>query len=163
MFKARGTCQRNFATHCFHCSGSLHSRAYSSRRENAQTRRQSNGEYHNQHISGSLTTRQLPIQPLHNDSTIWGQNTTTFDPNRFKENTKLSKSSSFRPFGGGHTLCSGRILARRSVNVLVAILLARYDLKVESEEFPVVDDSRPSPGVVLAAAGHDVTLKCTPR
>lgn len=61
-------------------------------------------------------------------------------------------------------MCSGRLLARRSIYAFVAILLARYDIEVEpGSVFPQADGARPSPGVILVGKGEDVKLRCTPR
>jgi cytochrome P450 len=75
----------------------------------------------------------------------------------------MSRNLSFRPWGGGHTLCPGQFLAKRSVKAFVAILLSKYDLKVESTSFPTADDAKPSPGVMLVGKGQDVKFRCTPR
>jgi cytochrome P450 len=79
------------------------------------------------------------------------------------DNPKLSKSPSYRPWGGGHTLCPGRFLARRSLNAFVATLLAKNDVEVVSTAFPRIDGARPSPGVVPAVLGDDIRLQLTPR
>jgi cytochrome P450 len=106
---------------------------------------------------------QLPIRELHYDADIWGTNPESLHPNRFVENSKLNKSLSYRPWGGGHTLCPGRFLARRSAIAFVAILLSKYDIAVESSTFPKGDGARPSPGVVTMGQGEDVKLRLTLR
>jgi cytochrome P450 len=83
-----------------------------------------------------LMPLQLPIRELHYDTDIWGPKPERLDPNRFVDNPKLSQSLSYRPWGGGHTLCPGRLFARRSANAFVAILLTKYDVAVESRTFP---------------------------
>ncbi|KAF3054024.1 hypothetical protein E8E11_008790 [Didymella keratinophila] len=105
----------------------------------------------------------LPISALHHDASIWGTSPAVLDSNRFVSNPKLAKSTSYRPWGGGPTMCPGRFFARRSVNALVAILLTRYELEVVSDEFPEMDGARPSPGIAPVTKGHDVKVKCTPR
>lgn len=52
-----------------------------------------------------------------------------FDANRFLANTGLSKSPSFRPFGGGTTYCAGRHVARRELLTFVALMVYRYDIE----------------------------------
>jgi cytochrome P450 len=103
------------------------------------------------------------MKELHFDPQIWGSDSTKIQPNRFNENAKLAKSPSYRPWGGGHTLCPGRLFARRSINAFVAILLSRYELEAEFTNFPKADGARPSPDVILVAQGQDVRLRCTPR
>jgi hypothetical protein len=112
---------------------------------------------------GNLICEQLPINALHYDVEIWGQKPQTLTPNRFIDNVKLTKNSSYRPWGGGQTLCPGRFFARRSVNVFVAMLLSRYDLKAGPGGFPKADGAKPAPGMVVVGKGQDVMLICTPR
>ncbi|PVI04820.1 cytochrome P450 [Periconia macrospinosa] len=104
----------------------------------------------------------LPIRELHYDSDFWGADTESLNPKRFV-NSNLSKSHSYRPWGGGHTLCPGRHLARRSANIFVAILLCKYNVTVESSRFPKSDGARPSPGVVTVGQGEDLKLRLMPR
>ncbi|KAF2732252.1 putative cytochrome P450 [Polyplosphaeria fusca] len=105
----------------------------------------------------------LPIRGLHYDESIWGASPDTLHPKRFLENPKMAKNTSFRPWGGGHTLCPGRFLARRMVNVFVAELLSKYEIGVESNVFPRGDGARPAPGVIPWRKGDDVLLRLTPR
>jgi cytochrome P450 len=110
-----------------------------------------------------LTPLQLPIRELHYDTNVWGPTPEKLNPNRFVENPKLSQSLSYRPWGGGHTLCPGRLFARRSVNAFVAILLTKYDVAIASNGFPKADGARPSPGVVTLGQGEDLKLRLTPQ
>ena len=93
---------------------------------------------------------------------MWGTKPDSLDPHRFV-NSNVSKSQSFRPWGGGHTLCPGRHLARRSASIFVAVLLSKYDVTVESKSFPKYDWARPSPGVVTVGQGEDLKLQLKPR
>lgn len=105
----------------------------------------------------------LSISALHYDAQTWRPQSSTFQPDRFIANPKLSKGQGFRPWGGGPTLCPGRFFARRSVNAVVAILLSRYDIEVVSGKFPGMDSARPSPGVAPVLRGQDVKIRCTVR
>jgi cytochrome P450 len=110
-----------------------------------------------------IYSSQLPIRELHYEQGTWGPTPNTLSANRFMDNPRLSKSPSYRPWGGGHTLCPGRNLARRSVNAFLAIILSRFDVALESGTFPQNDGARPSPGVVPVAQGQDLQLLLTPR
>ncbi|KAF2867711.1 cytochrome P450 [Massariosphaeria phaeospora] len=115
----------------------------------------------------------LPIKELHYDPSIWASTPSTLTPARFLAAPKLAKSASYRPWGGGHTLCPGRFLARRSVNAFIAILLSRYDVALDLDQapalasatapFPKSDGARPSPGVVPVGQGEDVRIRLSPR
>jgi cytochrome P450 len=106
---------------------------------------------------------QLPIRQLHYNEDTWGPGPESLSATRFLENPKLSKSISYRPWGGGHTLCPGRFLARKSANAFVAILLSRYDVTIDNTNFPKADGARPSPGVISVAQGEDLALRLMPR
>ncbi|KAI0885806.1 putative cytochrome p450 [Annulohypoxylon maeteangense] len=105
----------------------------------------------------------VPHRLLHFDESIFGQNIYAFHPERWqKEN--LTRSPSWRPFGGGKTMCSGRFLARFSVTTFVATLLRRFDIeKVGNSPFPQADQGRPVLGIMSIKEGHDFNVKLTPR
>lgn len=109
-----------------------------------------------------LMKLQLPMRELHYDTEVWGDRPDLLKMDRFID-SKLSKSLSFRPWGGGHTLCPGRIFSRRSVNAFVSILLAKHKITVESSRFPKGDETRPSPGIVTLGRGEDLKLRLVPR
>jgi hypothetical protein len=46
----------------------------------------------------------------------------------------LKRGSSFRPFGGGATLCAGRFLAQKEVLRFIGTALWRYDVEVLRDE-----------------------------
>jgi cholesterol 7alpha-monooxygenase len=105
----------------------------------------------------------MGIQELHYDTDVWGQTPDQLEPNRFVQNPKLAKHTSYRPWGGGHSLCPGRFLARRLGNAYITILLSSYDIHLESSSFPRGDGTRPSPGVLCVGQDEDVLLKLTRR
>ena len=50
----------------------------------------------------------IPYRQLHFNEEIFGKNIHQFDHERFLKNKTLQKSPSWRPFGGGITMCPGR-------------------------------------------------------
>lgn len=115
----------------------------------------------------------IPYRQLHVDETVFGANVRSFDPDRFLKNKLLTKSSSYRPFGGGSTLCPGRFLARREVLTFVALVLDRFDLELaatsgsggkgeKEKAFPRLEDRTPSLGIMGPANGYDVALLVSP-
>ncbi len=50
----------------------------------------------------------VPYRQLHFNEEIFGKGVHQFDPERFIRDPALQKSSSWRPFGGGVTMCPGR-------------------------------------------------------
>lgn len=103
---------------------------------------------------------------------VWGAEPSTIVPFRFADNAKLQNSKSYRPFGGGNTLCPGRFVAKRSMGYAVALLVSRYDVSMVPEQmrnggkrtdtslppFPRLDTTKPSPGASLPHEGEDVVL-----
>ena len=76
------------------------------------------------------TTILIPYRQLHLDAEVFGEDLESFDPDCFLNIPGLSKSHSFRPFGGGKTYCSGRFLAEREVLTFVALAISRFDIDV---------------------------------
>lgn len=70
-----------------------------------------------------------PTRQLHFDPLVFGNNVDQFDPERLLKNKKLTKSDSYRPFGGGTTHCPGRWLAMKEILLCVALVLTRFDVK----------------------------------
>lgn len=90
---------------------------------------------------------------LHLENNAFGNDHNEFDPFRFYNRPALERISSFRPFGGGQTLCPGRHLAKHIVFTFVAITLRRYDLTLSfPQRFPRYKECKPSIGII---SGHD--------
>ncbi len=107
----------------------------------------------------------LPYRQLHFDESVFGENAAQFDAERFFTRPELSKSPSFRPFGGGTTYCSGRHVAKREVLTFVALALYQYDIEVAAkvldpthQGFPRCDVKKPCLGVLPPVAGDDVNV-----
>ncbi|KAI4200986.1 MAG: hypothetical protein LQ350_003555 [Teloschistes chrysophthalmus] len=107
----------------------------------------------------------IPSRQLHSNANVWGSDHQQFVEERFARNAGLLKHSSYRPFGGGVSLCPGRKIAREQVFALVAILIHNFDIRLdtqERQEFPRLNASTPSLGVTGPAKGMDVFVKlCT--
>ncbi|KAF7531985.1 hypothetical protein G7054_g8359 [Neopestalotiopsis clavispora] len=124
----------------------------------------------------------LPVHQLHLDNSVWGEDSSRMNPDRFVRDPKLYSSRSYRPFGGGHSLCPGRFFAKRIIAYAVAAMVTKFDIHIDidrtresvgakrelgqtkatgidSINFPRVDLSTPSPGASLPAVqGEDVFL-----
>ena len=107
----------------------------------------------------------VPYHQLHIDENVFGVNAKVFDSKRFLQQKELSKSPSYRPFGGGITYCSGRIVARWEVLTFVAMALHQFEMKVvpgprkDMAAFPSMDEKTPTLGVMPPAAGEDVYIE----
>lgn len=127
----------------------------------------------------------VPHRLLHFDAGVFGAEPSTFRPERWMQgqtksagggndqnnsktganhNNNLARSSSWRPFGAGKTICSGRFLARFSVTVFVATFLHRFDVQLVGEPpFPKADKSRPLLGTMSIEAGSDFRVRISDR
>jgi cytochrome P450 len=104
----------------------------------------------------------IPYRQLHFDENVFGSNVTQFNAKRFLDNS-LNKSSSFHPFGGGTTYCSGRYIAQREVLTFSALAISRYDIELAAQgpdenhiPFPRCDTTMASLGVLPPIPGDDV-------
>ncbi|KAF7511587.1 hypothetical protein GJ744_004175 [Endocarpon pusillum] len=119
----------------------------------------------------------VPYRQLHLNGDAWGPTTYDFVPERFINDKGLYCSPSYRPFGGGNTLCPGRFLARKMVFTTVALLLSIYDVSLvptqpeangslrqagTAQRFPRVDDTRPRLGALGPVRGDDCILVLKP-
>jgi len=115
----------------------------------------------------------MPQRPLLLSTEAWGSDAHEMNPYRFLQSAKLERSTFYRPFGSGATLCSGRIVGRQEALAFVAILLLRYDVRalkpgekvlgVVGTPFPRVDETKPSLGVATQMRGDDLVLTVSPR
>jgi cytochrome P450 len=105
----------------------------------------------------------MPYKLMHFDPAVFGVNAAEFDPMRFLNNKNLTRSTSYRPFGGAATYCPGRFLARREVYMFVVLVIHRFDISLDTTEgparFPRLDESIPSGGVLPPIRGDGVTVK----
>lgn len=74
---------------------------------------------------------QMPSRVIHQDAGLWGPDVTQFNPRRFLAEEKKNRPSDvcFRAFGGGKTLCPGRHFATNEILAVVALSIARFDMK----------------------------------
>ena len=92
---------------------------------------------------------------------------------RFLNDKSLERHEYYRPFGGGITLCSGRILGKREVLAFVALALWRYDIQVvargqevlgvKGTQLPRLDERKPSLRIAKQVEGDDMILKLASR
>ncbi|KAK4120030.1 putative cytochrome P450 [Parathielavia appendiculata] len=78
---------------------------------------------------------QMPSRVIHQDPSLWGSDVADFNPRRFlaENRQKRPKDVCFRAFGGGKTLCPGRHFATNEVLAVVAVFIARLDMKPVGE------------------------------
>lgn len=112
----------------------------------------------------------IPQRQMLHSTEVFGPNACEVDLSRFAKNQSLNRSDYYRPFGGGVTLCSGRIVGKREVLAFVALALWRYDMQIvkAGEEalgmpFLMLDEGKPSLGNSKQVEGNDLIVKLTNR
>jgi cytochrome P450 len=118
----------------------------------------------------------IPYRQLHLNESVFGPKPSHFDPNRFLSNKDLSRSPSFKPFGGGSTYCPGRNIAQREILIFIALALHRFDLSLTVAKqglgtrergsvprFPRIDSKKLCLGIQEPMKGEDVIVNVRMR
>lgn len=105
----------------------------------------------NQYLLKKGSILMMPTSVIHSDSASWGPNT-EFQPRRFTSPLKKNHdnddnnsnginhtnpkrnpaASSYRPFGGGATLCPGRHFASAEILAVTAMMVYSYEIEPAS-------------------------------
>lgn len=81
----------------------------------------------NQYLLKKGAVLMIPQSVMHSDTSVWGSN--DFDPRRFfSQGSKRSSAASYRPFGGGATLCPGRHFATTEILAVAAMMIYKHEL-----------------------------------
>ncbi|EED20043.1 cytochrome P450, putative [Talaromyces stipitatus ATCC 10500] len=112
----------------------------------------------------------VSYRQLHLNTDVWGPTPELVQPDRFLRDKSLKTNNSYRPWGGGSTLCPGRFFAKKTIFTFISVLLVRYSAIHIKEEtvgdnkggrkpaFPRADFSKPIPGIVSPMMGDDISL-----
>jgi len=69
-----------------------------------------------------------PFVLMHMSTKIFGPDALTWDHERWIRNKRLATTKGFYPFGGGHTYCPGRVLAKQEAFMFMAIVLEKFEM-----------------------------------
>ena len=107
-------------------------------------------------------TVMISARQLHFNRAVFGNDASQFDSTRFLSKTILQRSSSFRPFGGGVTLCPGRFLAKEMIVMFIAIFLHRFNIDLAMpQRFPKLEERKPAIGIITG--DDDLLLRLRSR
>ena len=102
----------------------------------------------------------IPNRQLHFDENVFGDRVREFNSTRFIENDALIRSGSWRPFGGGATMCPGRFIAKHSTIAFVAMMLQRFDVEpAVKQSFPRLEEGNPVLGIMSTKDGDDLSIR----
>lgn len=84
-------------------------------------------ELNDQYLLKKGAILMMPQSVIHSNPAVWGSN--DFNPRRFLNSAaKRSSAASYRPFGGGASLCPGRHFASAEILAVAAMMIYKYDL-----------------------------------
>ncbi|TAQ84949.1 hypothetical protein B7494_g6729 [Chlorociboria aeruginascens] len=108
----------------------------------------------------------IPYRLFHFDEAVYGDDIYSFKPERFANASaeKLTRGDSWRPFGGGKTMCSGRHVAKRATLMFAAIVLHKFDIEIVGDKkMPIPDLGRPVLGIMAVKDDDDYTVRVSER
>ncbi|POS77273.1 hypothetical protein DHEL01_v204344 [Diaporthe helianthi] len=108
---------------------------------------------------------QIPSRVIHQDANLWGTDVDEFNPRRFLPEEKKNRPSDvcFRAFGGGKTLCPGRHFATNEVLAVVAVFIARIDMKPVAGEWKLPTTVNTNVAAVILEPDEDVEVEIRTR
>ncbi|KAG9008425.1 hypothetical protein FRB90_008889 [Tulasnella sp. 427] len=77
----------------------------------------------------------MSTRSVHFDETLFGEDAKTFEPKRWLNLGEEAKTS-FRPYGGGVSMCSGRHFASYHVKIFLTTLLHSFRFEVDKAKSP---------------------------
>ena len=100
---------------------------------------------------------------LHFNEAIFGKDVLQFNSKRFVDNESLEKSTSWKPFGGGISLCPGRFFAKRTAFMFIAIATRKFDVRLAfAQPFPRPEQQTPDLGVFMPLDDLRLTARSFP-
>ncbi|KAI1206943.1 cytochrome P450 [Annulohypoxylon truncatum] len=108
---------------------------------------------------------QMPSRIIHQDANIWGANVKDFNPRRFlpEEKQNRPRDTCFRAFGGGKTLCPGRHFATNEILAVVAVFIARLDMKPVEGDWKLPTTANTNVAAVVMEPDDDIEVEIRTR
>lgn len=108
---------------------------------------------------------QMPSRIIHQDPSLWGTNVGEFNPRRFlpEEKKNRPRDVCFRAFGGGKTLCPGRHFATNEILAVVALFIARLDMKPAAGEWKLPTTANTNVAAVVMEPDDDIEVEIKTR
>ncbi|KAI0023466.1 cytochrome P450 [Xylariomycetidae sp. FL0641] len=108
---------------------------------------------------------QMPSRVVHQDGSLWGSDVAEFNPRRFlpEEKANRPRDYCFRAFGGGKTLCPGRHFATNEILAMVAVFIARLDMKPTAGEWRLPTTANTNVAAVVMEPDDDIEVEIKTR
>lgn len=108
---------------------------------------------------------QMPSYIIHQDESLWGSSVSNFNPRRFLPTEAKNRPSDvcFRAFGGGKTLCPGRHFATNEVLAVVAVFIARLDMKPVEGDWKLPTAANTNVASVVMQPDDDIQVEIKTR
>lgn len=107
---------------------------------------------------------QMPSRIIHQDPSLWSD-ADEFKPRRFLPEERKNRPSDicFRAFGGGKTLCPGRHFATNEILAVVAVFIARFDMKPVNGEWKHPSTLNTNMAAVVMEPDDDILVEIKTR
>lgn len=108
---------------------------------------------------------QMPSRIIHQGANLWGSSVNDFNPRRFlpEEAKNRPRDVCFRVFGGGKTLCPGRHFATNEVLAVVAVFIARLDMKPVKGNWELPTTANSNVASVVMEPDDDIQVELKTR
>ncbi|KAL8643776.1 MAG: hypothetical protein Q9226_008130 [Calogaya cf. arnoldii] len=116
---------------------------------------------------------QMPMGVIHRNRHAWGNDATSFRPERFladgseeggKNVRQTNTAHAFRPFGGGTSLCPGRHVATLETMALAALMVLRFDVRpADGGDWVIPEPRQESMATNVFPPEKDVRVKVAGR
>jgi len=108
---------------------------------------------------------QIPSRIIHQDADLWGPSVSEFNLRRFlpEEKQNRPRDVCFRAWGSGKTLCPGRHFATNEVLAVVAIFIARFDMKPVKGNWKLPTTMNTNVAAVVMEPDDDIEVEITTR
>ncbi|KAK6003993.1 hypothetical protein QM012_008843 [Aureobasidium pullulans] len=105
----------------------------------------------------------MPGMYMNYEADIWGDDSKTFDPTRFKKDNLKQRPSSFMSFGASPALCPGRHFASGEILGMTAMMLLRYDITPVDGKWNITKFWKDAVAASLPFPADPFNVTITPR
>lgn len=106
---------------------------------------------------------QIPMAVMQSDISTWGEDANEFRPRRFLRNDLKRQSASYRPFGGGASLCPGRHFVTWEMMALTAWMVLMFDMDPVDQGWKVPRQKQESLPTNVFPPAEDIRVTVTRR